>query len=189
MNTWNFHFPEGSCQLYFCVFPPLLPARHKVGPKFVRSRRRSSAGSRRSMEAGSAVASVPPMAMRRQSVRLCITAPRRCRLSRSTSRRPVASAWSRRQTEPAWRQRHGRDQLGRRGSVEAARAAARAGFDCNHRCTARQPDQSHSCRRSVARCATGGRQVRLKLHVLHASTERDLDTAFASWPNCGQVRS
>ena len=92
MNTWNFHFPEGSCQLYFCVFPPLLPARHKVGPKFVRSRRRSSAGSRRSMEAGSAVASVPPMAMRRQSVRLCITAPRRCRLSRSTSRRPVAKS-------------------------------------------------------------------------------------------------
>ena len=92
MNTWNFYFPEGSCQLYFCVFPPVLPARHKVRPKFVRSRRRSSAGSRRSIEAGSAVASVPPMAMRRQSVRLCITAPRRCRLSRSTSRRPVAKS-------------------------------------------------------------------------------------------------
>ena len=29
----------------------------------------------------------------------------------------------------------------------------------------------------------------LKLHVLHASTERDFDTAFASLTNCGQVRS
>ena len=86
-------------------------------------------------------------------------------------------AWARRQPEPAWRQRHGRDQLGRRGSVEAAGAAARAGPDCNPVALLVNP-AILSRRRSVARCARAAGKLGLKLHVLHASTERDFDTAL-----------
>ena len=74
----------------------------------------------------------------------------------------------------------GVSQSERGGRAEATGAAARVGADSDHHCPARQPDQSRmprpyreTCKRQLARSDC-------RLHVLHASTERDFDTAFAT---------
>ena len=104
--------------------------------------------------------------------------PRRFRLS-SYRRRPGRS-WSRRQPEPTGRQRHGRDPVERRSRAEAAGAAARIDprGDRSLPCSSTRPiPHAETLSRDLQAAA---RTLGLQLHVLHASTERDFDTVFAT---------
>ena len=94
-------------------------------------------------------------------------------------RRPGPSR-SRRQPQPAGRQRHRRHLHERGAWGQAARAPARAAAASRALCRARQSEQS-ACRvarskDAQAAAAAIGRQI----EVLTASTNREIDAAFAS---------
>ena len=93
---------------------------------------------------------------------------------------PVAARTCR-QPEPTGRQRDGRDHFERGARAEAAGTAARA--DARRRpslrCSSTRP--TPVCRDlSRETCRRRRVSLGLQLHVLHASTERDFDTAFAT---------
>ena len=93
---------------------------------------------------------------------------------------PVAARTCR-QPEPAGRQHHGRDHLERGARAEAARS-------CCTNWSPRPPSLPCSSTRPIPPMPrpisrdmqAAARTLGLQLHVLHASTERDIDTVFAT---------
>ena len=74
----------------------------------------------------------------------------------------------------------GVNTLTRRTGGEAAGAAARAGPHGDRHCRARQSRQSRLPRPVSRDLQAAARTLGLQLHVLHASTERDIDAVFAT---------
>lgn len=90
-----------------------------------------------------------------------------------------------RQPEPAGRQPHGCEQFERGTGAKAIRAGARVGPYGNHHRAARQPDQFNA--EAILRDhQVAARTFGLQLPVVLASTEREIDTAFA---NLDQLRA
>jgi putative ABC transport system substrate-binding protein len=97
------------------------------------------------------------------------------RADRLCDRGRPGQGWSRRQPQPTRRQSHGRGYPERGARCEATAAVARAGPSREHHCTSRQPYR-FQCRKSLRAAA---RDLGLQVHVLRASTEREIDDAFA----------
>jgi hypothetical protein len=88
-----------------------------------------------------------------------------------------------RQPEPAGWQPHGSDCVERGDGAEAAGGAARVGPQGDRHCPARQPDQSPNpivAETQSRDLQAAARPLELELHILHASTDRDFDTVFAT---------
>jgi putative tryptophan/tyrosine transport system substrate-binding protein len=86
---------------------------------------------------------------------------------------------SRRQPRPAGRQPDGLQQHGQRAHAQAARAALRARAPGRRNRLAGQPEQC-DCREGHQKHAGGGAREGVRLAVLTAGTEGEIDAAFAS---------
>ena len=167
-----------------CARVPPRPERNRLcrGPQ---RRDRISLGGRPKRSTAGLAADL----VRRQVTVIAANSPAACWQQRRRPRpfrsssppgRPGRS-WTCRQPEPTGRQPHRRDHLERGARAEAAGAAARVGARRRPVIALLVNPTAGPLPRPISRdLQAAARTLGLQLHVLHASTERDFDTVFAT---------